>query len=274
MAAFCHALRLAVCASEHPERKEHALLELFYCEPNERERTGPFPHVRERLYRWGVLGEEEQNEALIALGLAIRKHIARGEVGEEIMLEAESREFDLLVMSSEARIGWSHFLHGSVSVAAIHNTQVPGLVLPGEVQGFVDARTGQVDLERILVPVAETPDAWPALQAVARLLATLQPVRGGEVMMLHVGSDQDFPEQPLPPLPKGWVWTRKTLPGEPVPTLEGWASDWRPQLAALASGGQRSWRDRWFGSTAEHLLNRFACALLVAPSEGSPTSTR
>ncbi|MFN8614191.1 MAG: universal stress protein [Vulcanimicrobiota bacterium] len=266
-AAFCHALKLALCGTGYPEEKQHALLELFHCESERSALFSEFPRVRERLARWGILPENAEKQAVVDLGLSVRKQISRGEVNEEIALETEAREFELLVMSSLARAGWSYFLHRSVSASAVQNTQIPGLLFPREVEGFIQSGTGLYRLSKIMVPVASDPEAWPALQAVARLLLTLKPAEPGEVMLVHVGREKDFPDQSQPPLPEGWRWTRKTLLGEPVPTLSDCAKEWQPDLVALASAGQKSWRDRWFGSTAEQLLKEFDCPVLVAPSD-------
>ena len=264
VAAFSHALKIALSAAslENP-----ALLELFHCETEQPSSFAQFPHVRGRLIRWGILPDGAEKIDVVNLGLNVRKQISQGEVGEEIALETETREFELLVMSSLARAGWSYSLHPSISASAVQTTQIPGLLFPREVTGFVNANTGQVDLTKILVPVAADPEAWPALQTVTRLLHTLRPCQPGEIMLVHVGLEKDFPEQNLPTLPEGWVWNRRTLSGEPVSALSNFAKSWEPQLASLASAGQKSWRDRWFGSTAEHLLNEFQCPVLVAPGE-------
>lgn len=261
--AFCHALKIALSAAS---KEEPSLLELFHCESDQPASFGQFPRVRQRLSRWGVLPEGAEKQDVVDLGLGVRKQIAQGDVGEEIALESEVREFELLVMSSHAMAGWSYFLHRSVTASAIQNTQVPGLIFPPDVAGFVNANSGDLNLSKVLLPVAASPEAWLALQAVARLLFTLQPP-SGEIMLAYVGREQDFPEQQLPPLPGDWKWTRKTLSGEPVAALSAWAKDWQPDLAALASAGQQSWRDRWFGSTAEQLLKEFACPVLVAPAD-------
>ncbi|MBS2038880.1 universal stress protein [bacterium] len=265
--AFCHALKLALCGTGYPDGKEHALLELFHCESEKTAMFSDFPQVRERLTRWGVLPEGAAKQAVVDLGLSVRKQISRGNIEEEIALETEAREFELMVMSSQARAGWSYFLHRSISASALQNTHLPGLLLPGDVRGFIQAETGRVQLSKVMVPVAPSPEAWPALQAVARLLLTLKPSEAGEVMLVYVGREEDFPEQSQPSLPAGWGWSHKCLEGEPVAALSSWSRQWQPDLVALASAGQKNWRDRWFGSTAERLLTEIQCPALVAPSE-------
>jgi len=263
-AAFCHALKLALCAAS-PE--EPALLELLHCETGRQASFSEFPHVRGRLIRWGVLPVGASREDVVQLGLGVRKQIGQGEVGEEIALETETREFELLVMSCHALAGWSYFLHRSVSASAIQDTCLPGLLFPREQTGFVNANTGLLDLTKVLLPVALEPDPWPALQALARLLFTLKPPGPGEVSLVHVGREQDFPDPKLTDLPAGWTWTRRTLTGDPVAALTSFANEWGSQLTALCSAGQKNWKDRWFGSTAEQLLHELPCPVLVAPGD-------
>lgn len=182
--AFCHALKIGLCATGYPatppENRRPAMFEMLHCHTNG---GGPafarYPQVRKRLIEWGVLEPGASQQEVVDLGLSVRKQWVTGEPDEEIVRETEGRECDLLVMATHARAGWSHLLSHSVSAATLQACQVPGLLLPHDCDGFVDQQSGHLRLQRILLPVAGEPEAWPALSEAVRLLATLEPSLGG-----------------------------------------------------------------------------------------------
>jgi len=272
--AFYHALKVSLCATgfplRGPESRRPAMLEMLHCHNT---RGGPaiarFPEVRRRLVEWGVLEPGSGPQQVRDLGLSIRKRWMNGEPGEQIVRETEERHCDLLVMASHARAGWSHLLSHSVSAPTLQACRLPGLLLPHDCDGFVHAQSGHLRLQRVLVPVADLPAAGPALSEAVRILATLEPSLGGlggELMQVFVGPESAFPENDLPDPPVGWKWSRKTLPGRPVEALTRWSRQWQPQLVVMTSQGQRTWKDRCFGSTAERLLHDLGCPVLVVPN--------
>lgn len=272
--AFCHALKVGLCATgfpvREPEHRRPAMLEMLHCHDDG---NGPafarFPQVRKSLVKWGVLEDGAEPLAVRELGLSVRKQWVHGQPRQAIVRETEGRHCDLLVMASHARAGWSHFLNHSVSAPALQACRVPGLLIPHDCQGFVHAESGHLRLQRILLPVAPEPQAGPALSAAVRLLFTLQPSLGdlgGQLMQAFVGPESAFPETQRPVPPVGWSWERQVLEGRPVEALQRFARQWQPQLVVMTSRGQRSWRDRCFGSTAEKLLHDLGCPVLVVPS--------
>jgi nucleotide-binding universal stress UspA family protein len=257
--AFCHALRLAL--------SNQGDLEILYCSTESGEpEFDRFPRVRQRLIRWGVLEEGASKQDVVDLGFTVRKQVVWGDPSQEIARESLERDADLMVMASHARAGWSRLLQSSVSNAAVQRAQLPGLLLPPEEEGFVNQRSGEFQLERILIPVAPEPDCWPALAAAARMAASLNP-SSGTLLQVYVGSESDFPEVRCPQAPAGWTWERRLLTGEPVAELIGFAREWKPQLTAMSSQGRKSWRDHWLGSTLEQLLGQLPGPILVAPAE-------
>ncbi len=264
--AFAHALKIAICATG----QRRAALEILHCNLGSKKKPfEEFPKVRQRLIRWGVLPEQASKRDVVDLGLNVLKQLNWGEPEAEIARESEEHEADLLVMTSHARGGWSHSLQASVSSSAIQRSQIPGLLLPGNEPGFVQFGTGTVELQKIMVPVAPTPEPWPALQEAARLLFSLgkECPAAGELYQVFVGAEDQFPHSTEPPLPPGWSWKKETLSGQPVEALQLWATQFKPDLTVMASQGRKTWRDRWFGSTLEYLLGSLKSPILVAPTE-------
>ena len=263
--AFAHALKIALSSKDYPEGRSG--LEILHCADPDESDFRHFPRVRQRLIRWGVLPDGASQQDVVDFGLDVRKQVSWGEPSQEIAREVEEMGADLLVMASHARGGWSRFLQDSVSSHAVQESHIAGLLLPKGVGGFVNSDSGEVQLQRILIPVAPEPDAWPALEAAVRLLHTLgSSVQGGEILQVHAGLEADFPAGKCPPAPAGWEWARRLLAGKPVDAIADLAAEWQPQLAVMASQGRDSWKDRWFGSTLEKLLGRLHCPILVVPA--------
>lgn len=264
--AFAHALKLALCGAT----QGGAALEILHCNQNGRKASfEEFPKVRQRLIRWGVLGESARKREVVELGLQVLKQLNWGSPESEIARESEEHDADLLVMASQARGGFSRLFQRSVSSGAIQKAGIPGLLLPAEESGFVQYGTGALELGKVLVAVAPIPDPWPALQEAARLLHSLGPEcpDQGELCQVFVGPSEDFPVCREPSLPAGWKWTRKTLEGNPVEALQSWTEENRPELVVMASQGRKTWKDQWFGSTLEHLLGSLGRPILVTPTE-------
>ncbi len=273
-AAFDHALRIALCATGYPamppKSRRPALLEMLHCHSDG---DGPafarFPRVRERLTRWGVLEEGASQQEFSDFKLSVRKNWVNGQPGQQIARETEQRHCELLVMATHARAGWSHFLSHSISCESLKACRLPGLLLPHDCPGFVDEQGGHLRLQRILLPVTSEPDPQPALEAAVRFLSTLEPSLanlGGELRQVFVGADGARPATTPPEAPEGWTWSLEVLGGTPVEALRRWARKWKPQLAVLSSRGPRTWRERFFGSTAEQLLHELGCPVLVVPA--------
>lgn len=257
--AFVHALRLAL--------SNQGNLEILYCSTESGDPPfDRFPRVRQKLIRWGVLPEGASKQEVVDLGVHVRKQVVWGDPTREIANESFERDSDLLVMASHARGGWRRLLSESVSTNALQQARIPGLLLPRDEAGFVNQHTGEFQLDRVLIPVAPQPESWSALVAATRMVASLKP-GSGILLQIYVGQSHDFPGGRCPEAPPGWVWEQKVVAGQPVAELMKFAEEWRPQLAVMASQGQDSWRDRWFGSTLEQLLGKLHCPILVVPPQ-------
>jgi nucleotide-binding universal stress UspA family protein len=134
-----------------------------------------------------------------------RTKVREGHAGEQILEEAASGEYDLLVVGTRGRQGITRFLLGSTAERITRHAAVPVLL----VQGERDA------VERMLVCTA---GGKPGLAAV-ELAGHVARLAGAQVMVLHVmsqlpaspvtphaGALQVMPQTPAPPdLPRAPV---------------------------------------------------------------------
>jgi nucleotide-binding universal stress UspA family protein len=91
---------------------------------------------------------------------------------------------ELVVAGTHARHGLAAWFAGSVAEAVARNIAVPTLIVPNQVRGFVDPRTGRLDLERVLVAAGTDAEAAHGARA-ARALVALAGV-AAEIQPIHV----------------------------------------------------------------------------------------
>jgi nucleotide-binding universal stress UspA family protein len=257
--AFFHALKLVLGGKGE--------LHLLHVDSERQAHFGDFPQVRERLSRWGLLPEHAPREAVAELGIRVFKQLDEGDPVEAIVGSAEDFDAELLVMATHARKGWSRLLSDSISEQALRQSQLPALLFPPGQEGFVEEETGQLHLQRVLLPLTRDPDPRPAQRALVRLLHTLGPA-SGQLLRVHVGEDRGlFEDLPCPPLPSGWTYRDQSLEGEVEASIVSLAAEFRPHLSVMTSKGRTSWKDLVWGSTLERLIDQLKSPVLVLPAE-------
>lgn len=254
--AFAHALRLALFA--------RCKLCLMHVKGNGSEEAwSSFPHVREVLARWGLMGAEEPTAKIEAkLGITVTKvEIAHREPALGLFEYIVSHRPDLMVLATHGRQGLSRWLAGSVSEEVARRTHVPALFIGPASRGFVDEATGDMRLRRVLVPVAQDPSPTQALSVLTSLMAPLE-VTPAAYHLLHVGDEPleleltaRGGEQPSFELAQGPVI-------ETILAVAHAGAD----LIAMPTAGHKGILDVLRGSTTERVLRQAPCPVLTLPS--------
>lgn len=248
--AFDHALRLAL---EYRSR-----LDLLHVrDPTANDAWNSFPHVRETLARWGRLAADAAPSAIEDVcGVSVRKvEIHDRDPVDGIVNFLLTHRPELLVVATRGQDGLSRVLSGSVSEAVARQTHIPTLFLGPDSRPFVDSRSGEMRLVKLLVPVAGTPSPLRALHTLASLLAPL--VIRAEI--IHVG------ETPLKIVgPSGNVLDVRLMQGavDRVILREAQNAD----LLAMPTAGHHGFLDVLRGSTTERVLHHAPCPLLALPA--------
>jgi nucleotide-binding universal stress UspA family protein len=227
----------------------------------------------ERLQRWKQLRERAE-----AAGVVAQTVEQRGDPAEIIVLHADARPVDFIVMGSERRTGWARFRQPSVAERVLRRTKRPTLVVPG------DDSDDNFTFENVLVAV----DLSLASRA---LVDTALHLFGGSVRQLTAthAVDSIEPAGALSNRVRRWVPEyRRYMLGEARQQLKAvmpkiFGTDVRPKLrvaggaAAEAIGALaadvnadlivmgRSKRSMHLGSTAVRVLHNTDRALLVIP---------
>lgn len=225
-----------------------------------------FPQIRTVLTDWGVIGEDAQQEDVLATGMTVRKSLRKGEdIVAQVAGEVRSGGSKLIVLATHQRQGISRLMNRPLSESIAREIRKPILFVPHQAEGFVDSSTGQLRLARVLIPIARRPYPERAVEAAIALtrLLTSDPVT---FSLLHVSEkskppelDMDFPEK------SNWEFQPVTREGAVTDVILDEAEEQEADLVVMATRGPEGFIDSLRGSTTEQVLRRLSCPLLSVP---------
>ncbi|HSC56227.1 MAG TPA: universal stress protein [Nitrospira sp.] len=258
--AFIHALKAAIVAK--------ADLTILHVSPKHELEWMEFPGVRATLERWGLLPKDStQADVARKLGIGIKKVQAKhSDPVESVTNYLSAHNTDMIVLATDQQKGPVQWLSKSVAVPIAQKSHQMTLFIPNGVEGFVSGRDGSISLTSILIPVAETPAAQPAIQAAARMAKRLN-LASGVFTVLHVGEDAELPKFQLPDVP-GWRWDTVVKPGDVVDVIRETASAVNAGLIVVTTEGRQGFLDALRGSHSERILQQAPCPLLSIPVGG------
>jgi nucleotide-binding universal stress UspA family protein len=257
--AFVHGLKLALTGKGH--------FHLVHAEPERMPDDADwaaFPGVRDTLARWGLL-EQGAPTAAVAQKLGLR--VTKVDVDDRKPMHAilrflEEHPCDLIVLATHGREGLPRLMRGSVAEPLARQAQLPTLFLPHGCFGFVDARNGEVQLRNVLIPVAASPSASPAISEAVELANGLG-ASGTVFHLLHVGAD----ELATPVEPRYEPRLRRLRRSGPVvETIVQIADEVAADLVVMATAGHEGFLDAFRGSTTEQVLRQAKRAMLAVPA--------
>lgn len=257
LVAFHHALKAALIA--------RARLTLLHVTTGESGEVMDFPAVRQTLERWGLLPEESPRSAVPKLGIDVRKIVARqSDPVDSVLQYLEDHPTELIVLAAHQHSGRMAWMGGSVGKPIARRSGQMALVIPEGLEGFVSAADGSVSLKNILIPVAESPAAQPAVEAAARLAFRLN-CPAGTFTLLHIGDESAMPIVDCP-LVDGWEWRRVARGGDVIHGIVETALEIDADLVVMATDGRNGFLDVLRGSHSERVLRQAPAPLLTVPA--------
>ena len=223
----------------------------------------------ERIQRSNELRERAE-----AAGVIARTVEQKGDPAEIIVLHADARDVDLIVIGTERRRGWARWRQRSITESVLRRTKRPTLVV-----GSHDA-AGKSTFENVLVAVDLSP-ASTALVDIAlqlpgdeqRQLAVIHAVNGIEAAA-GVGNRWIAPEYSSDLLDAAHRQLADVMPSSAAPdvtlhvvagpvaqTIGAYATDFKADLIVMG----RSKRFMHLGSTAVRVLRTTDRSLLIVP---------
>lgn len=255
--AFIHALKIALCNQSH--------FDILHVDSIDSTgaRWAKFPQVRQTLEQWKLLEEGSPKQAVgDELGIKVRKLDLPNKKPVPAMLEYfEREECDLIVLSTEGRSGLPRWLKPSVSESLARSAGVPTLFVPGNAHGFVTGETGEVDLERVLIPIDHKPNPQGAIESAGGFLRSID-VKVPRLDVFHVGDTSTLPEVE-PPSDVETTFERIAHRGNPVDEILKMAKEQRTDLIVMATEGHNGFLDALRGSTTEQVLRQSPCPVLA-----------
>jgi len=256
LVAFHHALKAALVA-----RSRLTLLNVAH---NFDADMADFPGVRETLERWGLLAKGSPRSAVAGLGVRAEKVIADSDNPVRAVVGyLQHHRVDLIVLATSDHNGRVRWLGESVSQPIARTAWQMTLFIPGLHHGFVSAEDGSVNMNRILIPVATSPRAQPAVDAAAQLVQRLN-CSAGEFRLMHVGSSATMPALRCPEVP-GWTWSQEFHSGDVIQAIVQAAKEHEADLIVMATDGRNEFLDSLRGSHSERVLSHGIAPLLTVP---------
>ncbi|HJX91288.1 MAG TPA: universal stress protein [Pyrinomonadaceae bacterium] len=254
--AFHHALKIALLAKSG--------LTLLNVTPDGTSEWSEFPGVRETLERWELLPKGSQRSAVGELGIDASKVFTQeSDPVEAVLRYLKKHPADLIVLATNQHDGRARWLGKSVAEPVARKAWEMSLFIPGDSDGFVDARDGSVHLSKILIPVARSPRPQPAVEAAARLVEKFKCTAGTFVLM-HVGDSRTMPTFRRPEV-AGWEWKQELRTGEVIQSIVDAAKDLEADLIVMSTDGRNGFLDSLRGSHSERVLRHGAAPLLTIP---------
>jgi nucleotide-binding universal stress UspA family protein len=255
-AAFAHALKLALAA---PGR-----LTILHTDAERDEaRWSRFPQVRRTLEQWGVLPPHSAQSAVVELGLDVEKVATLdADPVTAILRYLNKQPHDLIVLATHQYDGLERWLHKTAAEPVARRAAEMTLFIP-EGCGFVAPESGVVKLNNVLIPVAHTPKAQPAIAAAGALAEALG-CKHTNFTLLHMGALQDFPPVALPQQTSRY-WRKLARQGQVAQQIQEAARELNPDLIVMATEGRHGFLDALRGSTTERLVRTAPCPVLAVP---------
>ncbi len=256
--AFAHALKLALLA-----RSE---LKILHATGSSEDRVSwkDFPGVRQTLERWGEIPSGSSGRAIAELGMRVEKIAGRGRKPVKTVTSyLQENPAQLVVLSSEGREGVPRFLKPSFAEPIARKTRAMTLFVPSHSSGFVDAETGRVTLDRILIPIDHRPRPRPAIHLARALVRSLDE-DGGVFDLLHVGERGRAPAVELAD-EAGWAFEKHYESGDVVSAILRVADKYNAELIVMTTTGRDGFFDRLRGTRTEQVVRGANCPVLAIP---------
>jgi nucleotide-binding universal stress UspA family protein len=251
--AFAHSVALA-------SRGRGALFSL-HANPADQDAVRRMPEASELLDEWKARGAADVSPTEFHR----MSHTCCDDPVDTLLDAMQDIAPNLLVVGKNPTEGMFKFLHNSVSESLALNAQIPTLFLPIGGKGFVAQDTGDLQLERVLVPVEDEHNMLPVYEVLEHLLERLD-VDDVEIILLHVGDHDDTLDTILTPEGRpGWKVSREERSGKLAEAIARCASEKDVDLVAMGTRGQDSLVDIFRGSNSQQVVRDATCPVLWVP---------
>ncbi len=259
MSAFAHALKISLVV-------KCKLYVVHVAERHDADEWQAFPHVRQTLARWHLLGADAPTAAIFdRLGVEVVKvEIEPQNPVRGLSRFLEGHPSELMVLATHGREGLPRWVRPSIAEAMSRRTHMQTLFVPGRSNVLVDQATGELDLNRILIPVDRRPAPVAAIKAIQQFYRAL----GAEpaLRILHIGKNVPVVATISSPSHRAPLQVPvEVRDGGVVEGILQAAAEMRANLIGMATIGHHGLLDALRGSTTERVLRQAPCPVLAIP---------
>ncbi len=213
-----------------------------------------------RIYeKWGILPLDSAREDVGRLGIKIKKIITKGNAKRNIAKLIRRHPHDILVVGFKHEPGISHLFGGDLTEYLIQYFRQTTLYFPSGAKSFVNKDTGEVNLKKIVLPVAEEPSSEPSFQMLQRILK-VYPDQSPQVYGLHVG--EIFPRISSEYI-KDLSFKKVLFQGNIVHAIASLADKENADLVIMSTNGRDTFSQKIIGSITEQVLRNVSCPVLA-----------
>lgn len=256
--AFHHALAIAIRASA-----QFTLLHAVGRRATDS--WAGFPSVRSKVGEWRAAGTMAGLETR-----AKRSTVSKIEVEIRDPVAAsieyiERNSVDMIVLATADRSGLTRLLRASRAERLARESKIFTLFVPEGGRYFVDAQSGAVELQRILVPVDPGTDPRPALLRAVSAAALLEDP-SLEITLLHVGEGEESARTDVPDLPF-CRWNAVRRSGDPAEQIIAVAEELPADAIYMSTNWSRTLFGRGGGNVTEQVIAAAVCPVAAVPVE-------
>lgn len=173
---------------------------------------------------------------------------------------------DLLVVGKRQGSGLRELIRESISEALARNLNVPTIALPIGGDGFVDTRSGELKLERVLIPAEDEEAMLPAFTAINDLLDRTG-LSDCEIVLLHIGPEDEDLALMVPETAANRQVSVVQRDGKLEDVIIEMAEELKASMIAMMTRGHDSLLDIARGSHTERVMRRASMPVMVIPIE-------
>jgi nucleotide-binding universal stress UspA family protein len=222
-----------------------------------------FPSVRSKVAQWRAAGttraldDRIRRPSVSKIEVDIRDPVAAS------MQYIDRNAVDMIVLATGGRSGVSRLVRPSRAEKLARESRLLTLFVPEGGRSFVSGDTGEVTLQRILVPVDPATDPRPAMLRAVRSAALLED-RSLEITLLHVGDGDESTMIDVPRLPY-CTWNVIQRTGDVVGRILGVSEEIRADAIYMSTTWSKTGFGKVEGGVTERVLQGASCPVAAVP---------
>ena len=233
-----------------------------------------YPRLMAILTKWGYLPEGAESGSIKKMGLEFKRlEIAGDDPAQSILEYISQNPTDLVVLATKQTMGLIRLVKSPTVEPIAFKCKAPTLFVPRDTSGFIDPDTGKLKLKNILVPVCHSPNPNLSVEAAVELSLQLG-CEHPEIYCVFVGPENQAPSIDAHGSDRYTVYGEVLEKEEPVEEILKMAVDIDAQLIVMATDGPQGFLDGLRGTTAQQIVRRAKCPVLMINCSNRDTMGR